>query len=535
MARRPVRAARTVLVALITAVVLTALAVTGVATPASSAADSPTLRISPSVYVAGQAITFRGSLGTEGRREVHLEFHMGRPGDRWTAVDGFTAWTGRSGRYRFTYPAPAMFNIDYRVASGPLSTPPVRFRARSQEALVTFHRLGADAATPAGAPVDAVPAGRPYAVRVDTAPQVKGRADLPPPVFAGRGVSLQERVDGSSWRTVTSTQTDDDGIAVFPVAGRAAGRVVYRARLDDWTADGSQVGWLASFPTTLTVDGRSTARRATAPRAVAAAPTSATRLGTVGRRRSGSTNASTRFGWGAVLFDFTWEHGESLTSPPGKGTRRVGGWLDTSTGTGRASHYNGGLALTSKFSTAGGPGDRGTTAATLRGNAQAYGRWEFRMRSSSSETRTRDFGIVMELVPEDPSDEHCGAQTITVADVAVHSDVLRLGATSLGGSRWDGTVDGVRRGREDPHNFAVEVARDHITWFYDGTVLATVDDPDAVSGVALTPRLTLRGRGQKEMNRTRAIYDWQRAWPLAGGQQARGGRALAETPFTPGC
>ena len=526
---------RSTLVALVCCLVVATLSLLG-GPPSSSAADGPTLRTSPTTYVGGQAISFRGSLGVEGRRRLHLEFHMGRPGDRWTDVDGFTAWSGRSGRYRFTYPAPAMFNISYRVAASGVATPPVTFRARSQEALVTFHRVAKDAVTPIGASIGEIASGRPFGVRVDTAPRVKGRSDLPPPVFAGRGVSLQERVDGSSWQTVDTSRTDPSGIATFAVRDHAPGRVVYRARLDDWTAGGSQVGWLASFPTTLRVTG-TTPRPTSVSRSVAVAPgpATSTRLPAPRRTARGSTNASARFGWGAPLFDFTWEHGESLTSPPGKGTQRAGGWLDTSTGTGRASHYNGGLALTSKFSTAGGGGDRGTTAATLQGNAQAYGRWEFRMRSSSVETRTRDFRIVMELVPEDPDAEHCGAQAITVADVAVHSNVMRLGATSLSGKRWDGTVNGIRRGREEPHNFAVEVAHDHITWFYDGAVLATVDDPDAVSGVALTPRLTLRGRGQKEMNRTRAIYDWQRAWPVTAGTQTTSGPPLADEAFSPAC
>ena len=61
------------------------------------------------------------------------------------------------------------------------------------------------------------------------------------------------------------------------------------------------------------------------------------------------------------------------------------------------------------------------------------------------------------------------------------------------------------------HNYAVEVARDHITWFLDGRPIATVKDRAAISDVPLTLRLSLQGDGNKEMNRTRAMFDWMRA------------------------
>ena len=79
---------------------------------------TPALGTSPSTYVAGQKMTFSGSLGGHGRKRIHLPFNMNRPGDRWTNVAGFSTRTDAAGRFRFTYPSPAMWGISRRSVRG---------------------------------------------------------------------------------------------------------------------------------------------------------------------------------------------------------------------------------------------------------------------------------------------------------------------------------------------------------------------------------------------------------------------------------
>ena len=224
--------------------------------------------------------------------------------------------------------------------------------------------------------------------------------------------------------------------------------------------------------------------------------------------------ASQRYQWGPTEWDFAWLGGESLTSPPYRGRTLTGRWIDASDGSGRAAHYNGGLALSSNISEFPGDGDHGTTTLTLQGNPLTYGRWEFRRRIDVFENVGPDYRVLIELVPEKAKDDHCGANTITVADVTFDATKAKLGVSSRRAKRtWKGSRSIPRLG-DGPHSFGIEVMRDHITWFLDGESLATVKSKKAAPGVALTPRLSLVGRGQQEMRRTRVLYDWQRAWRL---------------------
>ncbi len=484
------------------------------------------LQVSPRVYVGGQQLTFAGTVGGSGRQRIGMQFHMGRAGDTWTRVAGFRTQTRRDGSFRFTYPAPSNFNIRFRVFSGARTTPAHRFLARSQESVMTFR------------PARPV-AGRNFSVTVDTTPEAGGRPDLPPPAFPGRGIALQERVAGGTWKTIRTGTTNSAGLASFTVR-ESAGRHAYRVRQDAETRNGNEIGWHPSFPAEFAVQRAGTAARVsdggsmTLPDVSAAGPADARAMSAPAPRSQGSTNASQRHGWRPQLFDFAWERGESLSSGPSRGSRRQGGWQDTSTGSGRASHFNAGLMLDSSFRNTGGPGDHGDVTATLHGNAQAYGRWEFRTRSWTLENQARDYRIKMELVPENASDYRCGAQNITVADIADDSRRLKLGVKALGGRSWSYTQGGVRLG-DDAHNVAVEITRRHISWFLDGRVIATVRNRAAVSGVAMTPRVSMVGVEQKEMNHTKVIFDWIRAWTPENGSSPRNGHRLQPGTHRSGC
>ena len=180
---------------------------------------------------------------------------------------------------------------------------------------------------------------------------------------------------------------------------------------------------MQTFPTYVTVLDPGQAPRSASP-VRRRSPTHERGPGAGGRAPwagAASATASSRYGWYPTLWDYTWEAGQSLTSPPDVGSVRSGWWQDYSDGAGRVSRQNGGLYLDSQRNNAGGPGDFGTTRATLRGAAQADGRWEARLRLKSAEATATDFTVLVELVPERPEDYACGRRNIVLAQVAAHS------------------------------------------------------------------------------------------------------------------
>ena len=140
-----------------------------------------------------------------------------------------------------------------------------------------------------------------------------------------------------------------------------------------------------------------------------------------------SATAASKYGWYPTLWDYSWEQGQSLTTPPDVGSDRDGWWQEYSDGAGRVSRQNGGLYLDSQRSNGGGPGDFGTTRATLRDSALAYGRWRRRLRLKSAESGAADFGVLVELVPDRAEDYACGRRNITLAEVQAHTSTMRFG------------------------------------------------------------------------------------------------------------
>lgn len=523
-----------------------ALVLVVLASPGSSAERrAASLSVSPGVYVGGQKLTFEGNLGVAGRKRIRLQVHMNRPGDAWSTVDGFRARTARDGSFRFTYPAPAMFGIRMRVVSGRLATPSKTFDARSQDLVlrtVTDRRGVADGQ---------VVKGVPFAILVDTTPDLHRRPDLPAPAFPGRTLTLQQRVDGNHWQRLRRTTTNGKGNGRFKLTradqaasialastGLARGELpralVYRVRQENWTANGNAIGWFPSFPTSVKLLDAPRRRLPAAPQATRA-PAPKPKTSTAGSlARSGGSSAGQAHGWSPALWDFTWEYGESLTSKPGRGTDRRGRWLDTSNGSGRASKHNGGLMLDSQREFDG-RGDFGTTSVTMAGNPMKYGRWEAKMRLKLNERNARNYRAVIELVPARRAAYHCGAQNITVADVRLNGSTVTVGAKALRGDRRWTRSTRLSAPQSSANSFAVEVAKGHISWFMGGKVIATLKSKAAVSDVPMTLRMSLVGDGRSEMNKTQFISDWQRGYSIDRGRQVLGGPGLKRGTHNGGC
>ncbi|HEY0950347.1 hypothetical protein [Nocardioides sp.] len=509
--------------ALLATLLVAALATVLTPAPAgvAAAARRGSLTVTPTVQVPGQAVRFQGNIGRTGRRPVHLQSHMGRVGDRWLDVPGSSSSTNGRGDFDFEFPAPSMLRISYRVAAaGGLATSSYLFTARPQELTLTLAGEDPDVPFYSVAPL------APFTVVVDTTPAVRSALGSPPPI-PGRTVLLQERADGNRWRTIDQGVTDTEGHASFRVAAPLLGSRVLRARQERWTEGRNEIGWYASFPAYFTVLGARAQPPAPASRAAAvvaaAGPSS----------QDVRPTAARRFGWGLPLYDFAWEAGQDLTTRPARGTRPRGTWLDTSDGTGRATPFNGGLVLQSKLRH-GGVGDLGTTTATLRGNAQARGRWEFRLQGHSWEGGPRPYRFLLELVPPGAPVLTCSPRSIVVADATIGSPGLRLGVRSIDADAvWRRTLGGVTLA-ETPLNMAVEVTQGHVTWFVDSRPVATLKSPRARLGTVLVPRLSLVGE-QQEMNGAQVDSDWQRSWDLGHGQQVASGPAPTRSAYSSSC
>lgn len=479
---------------------------------AVAATTTGSLSVTPSNYIAGQAVRFRGRLGSTART-IHLESHMNRPGDSWVDVPNSTFRTNDRGIFDFWFRAPAMVNVSYRVAAGTLSTPAYRFAAKPQELTLTppggdpnypFYRVKADSA---------------FTVVVDTTPEVGGSWGTPPPI-PGRTVLLQERVDATQWRTLDTGTTDADGHVSFTATSPSSGTQVLRARQQRWTAGASWIGWFPSFPAYFVVSGGDNGNQ----------PSTRPVSGTGGSHGAAPT-ASQRFRWGLKSYDYAWEGGQDLDSPPSKGEVRTGRWSAASDGTGRVVPFNGGLVLQTKFKR-GGPGDRGNVVATLRKAAAAHGRWEFRLQGRLWETGAQPYRFRLELVPADAPVDSCSPSSVILADFTMGSPGMQFGVRSrASGSVWTRTLPDMQL-HEQPFNIAVEVGSGHITWFRNSDPVGTVKDPRAQLGTELVPRLQLIG-GQAELNGAQVNSDWQRSWTLRSGTQVKNAPALARTGYTP--
>ncbi|MDP2773063.1 MAG: hypothetical protein Q8O61_05860 [Nocardioides sp.] len=507
--------------------VLTVGTLTGVAlsAPGAAAGGQGSLTVSPRLHVAGQAVTFKGALPRPGRRPIHLQFHMNRPGDKWTNVKKSSRTTTASGAFRFRFPAPAMFNISYRVVGGGMVTKPYLFYAKPQAVALSVN------SSDVKDQFVSVPPLLGYTVVVDSAADLYPDRGLEPPVLAGRAITLQERVSGSRWRNIATAQANDTGVARFWLTAGLFGEKVLRARVENYFEKGHRIGWTASWPTYVEFS----LLPGLPFRQGDAWPRSAVDRAPAVTDSTGATDASSQYGWYRPRYDFAWEYGQSLSSPPTRGSVLKGRWRESSSGSGRVVTFNGALAFQSKLKNKG-PGDRGTTSAVLAGNAQKYGRWEFRIWQNVFEQDGRDFRMRVELVPAGSGPRACSPESIRVADMQLGERSFSVGVRSARAKAEWGYTKRSTPAYSGLHNFAVEVARDHITWFFDGLAFATVKSKGALSGTALVPLVSLVGADDAtEHNGSQFSVDWVRAWTLETGRQARSGRPLTKRAFSPTC
>lgn len=223
-----------------------------VAPSSTGAAARASLDVTPDrgVY-GGQRLTFSGAVGP-GNQAIWLQ-RRGESGAAWADVPDSIPkpWTtGPDGRFSFTFHAPAMNAVQFRVVSRTAETPAHVFSAEHQDADVLVREKNpASVQWPGQTVLEPLPrgfavGGEPYEIRVDT---VNRANDDKKPVLLGRGVRLELRQPDSSWAVRGNGSLDSNGFADFP-SGQAAADGVYRAVLADWTKNGDNVGWFPSLP-----------------------------------------------------------------------------------------------------------------------------------------------------------------------------------------------------------------------------------------------------------------------------------------------
>lgn len=156
----------------------------------------------------------------------------------------------------------------------------------------------------------------------------------------------------------------------------------------------------------------------------------------------------------------------------------------------------------------------GSLGATLLRKPRVNGRWEIRLRAHRFETSHADFEVATDLVPRSKKQQRCGAYDIGLERFRLGTDDVALYARN--DTAAFGTTMSVDHDDQRWHTYAVELSDDHVSWFVDAHVVRTERRPEALSGVPLTVRFSMRAQPGATMNRSRMQMDWLRHFNLNG-------------------
>ncbi len=161
----------------------------------------------------------------------------------------------------------------------------------------------------------------------------------------------------------------------------------------------------------------------------------------------------------------------------------------------------------------------GTLYAAASDTRAAYGRWEARVRGKRYDDGT-PYRFVWDLVPIPVRGTGCADgvdQTITVASWE-QDDAEAVGRVGVDASLafTFGREFDLRIGYF--HTFAIEVARDHVSWFVDTKVVHTERRAEVLvnmaAGTVYRPRLRMVAVPGATMARSRMQADWVRYYTL---------------------
>jgi hypothetical protein len=206
------------------------------------------------------------------------------------------------------------------------------------------------------------------------------------------------------------------------------------------------------------------------------------------------TNAAAVFKWGTIAWRQEFETG---TLDPT--------WVTNGQGT--IGQQNGMLTIQAGA-------DSGTVEVWPVDTAAAAtnGRWEARIRAYERSSTGEQYRFTWELVPVS-GDDSCGADRIVLGSYVPGATRVRGFVNTMPDHSF--TYSRARDLRSRAwHTYAVEVARDHISWFVDTKVMRTETRPAALAGVSYRPELVMEAVPGSAMRPSWFQADWVRYYSL---------------------
>ena len=179
----------------------------------------------------------------------------------------------------------------------------------------------------------------------------------------------------------------------------------------------------------------------------------------------------------------------------------------------------------------------GTTTASVPGQAQQYGRWEARIRSSERTHGGKHYRVALRLVPV--HDQTCGRRDIVISQYSAAGDRVHVFLRNNDLQFRYGQPVTVRD--NSFHTYAVEVTPTHISWFMDTKVIMTERRPRARTGETYIAQFDLTppasATAGTKMNTTWMQMDWMRYYTLArpDALSIDAPQAHRRTDSVPGC
>ena len=154
-----------------------------------------------------------------------------------------------------------------------------------------------------------------------------------------------------------------------------------------------------------------------------------------------------------------------------------------------------------------------TVWAEARDGVHQFGRWEARVRTRVYDHGGQPYHVFFELVPD--KGYHCGAKNIVIASYYPGQPMVQGYVRTRPDNEYRFATD-PEATTEEFHTFAIEITRQHISWFVDKHVLMTEQRPDALSGRHYHVRFRMEGSPDPSvrMNESWLQMDWVRYYTL---------------------
>jgi len=228
------------------------------------------------------------------------------------------------------------------------------------------------------------------------------------------------------------------------------------------------------------------------------------------------TNAAAVFKWGAIAWRQEFETGTLGTD-----------WQTN--GQGVIGQQNGMLTIQAAADTGTvevWPDDAGAAATT--------GRWEARVRAYERSGTGTQYRFTWELVPVS-GDDSCGANRVVLGSFVPGDKRVRGSVNTLPDSSFHFSRTRDLRSRAW-HTYAVEIAKDHVSWFVDTKVMRTETRPAALAGVNYRPELVMEAVPGAVMRPSWFQADWVRYYTLnRPDAKSITAPAMRESTYTGGC